>query len=100
MAEEFARAGVQFMPAQKAGRLGGWNLMRTMLRQAGQLDSPGLYVARRCRYWWSTVPMLARDPRRPEDLDTAQADHGADAARYALTYQHAAVGVVRLPRNH
>jgi hypothetical protein len=55
-----------------------------MLEAAGKPDVPGLYVSRRCDYFWSTVPYLARDPRRPDDLDSRGADHGADAARYAL----------------
>ena len=45
---------------------------------------PGLYVARACSYFWETVPYLARDPRRVDDVDSRGPDHAADAARYAV----------------
>jgi hypothetical protein len=35
-------------------------------------------------YFWDTVSYLARDPRRPDDVDSRGPDHAADAARYAL----------------
>ena len=84
IAEEFRRAGVTFWRARKKQRVPGWHKMRTLLRQAGSPDVPGLYVSRRCKYWWATVPVLARDERRPDDLDSRGPDHGADATRYAL----------------
>lgn len=84
LADEFKRQGVFFRPAKKGDRLPGWEIMRRMLADAGKPDVPGLYVSRRCEYWWSTVPVLARDPRKPDDVDTRSADHAADACRYAL----------------
>jgi hypothetical protein len=83
--DEFAKQGVFFSPAKKGGRIVGWQVMRRMLQDAGKPDQAGLYVSRNCRYFWETVPLLARDPRKPEDVDSRQADHAADAARYALT---------------
>lgn len=43
---------------------------------------PGLYVSRANEYFWSTVPYLARDQKRVEDVDSSGPDHGADAVRY------------------
>lgn len=83
IADEFARGGVHFDPAMKADRISGWQLMRRLLADAGKPDKPGLYVTRACHYFWSTVPYLARDQRRPEDVDSSGPDHAADAARYA-----------------
>ena len=60
--------------------------MRSLLEAAGQPDVPGLYVSRACEYWWQTVPVLARDPRRVDDLDSRGPDHAADATRYAITW--------------
>jgi hypothetical protein len=54
---------------------------------AGKPDVPGLYISRRCAYWWATVPTLARDQKRVEDLDTSGPDHAADACRYGLLVQ-------------
>ena len=81
--DTFAENGVCFREAGKGSRLGGWTKMREMLNDAGKLDKPGLYVADACRYFWDTVPFLARSMRNPEDLDGAL-DHGADAARYGV----------------
>jgi len=82
IAEEFARTGVRFQPAKKADRITGWQTMRRLLADAGSLDRPGLYVSRACEYFWSTVPYLARDQKRVEDVDSTGPDHGADACRY------------------
>lgn len=86
IADEFRKAGVYFSKARKGGRVAGWERMRRMLQDAGSgdPDKPGLYISRACRYWWSTVPTLPRDPRKPDDVDTTAADHAADATSYAL----------------
>lgn len=84
IADEFMHACVFLEPARKADRISGWQLMRRMLADAGKRDRAGLYVSRSCEYFWATVPYLARDHRRVEDVDSNGPDHGADAARYAL----------------
>lgn len=89
IADEFARGGVRFRPAKKADRISGWQLMRRLLADAGKPDKPGLYVSRGCAYFWSTVPYLARDQRRVEDVDSSGPDHAADAARYACLRRRA-----------
>lgn len=86
IADEFKRCGVRFRPARKGDRVYGWERMRRMLQDAGKPDVPGLYVSRRCEYWWATVPYLSRDPRRTQDVDTTSPDHAADACRYSLLY--------------
>ena len=87
IAEEFRRQGVYFAPARKMDRIGGWQLMRRLLQAAGARDVPGLYISRRCEYFWNTVPFLPRDPRHVDDVDSRAADHSADAARYSCLYQ-------------
>ena len=84
IAEEFARKGVYFTPAKKADRITGWQFMRRMMADAGKVDVPGLYISRGCTYFWDTLPYLARDVKRVEDLDSSGPDHAADAARYGL----------------
>jgi len=85
IAQEFQRNGVMFQRAHKGGRVAGWQTVARLLQDSGKPDKPGLYVSRRCAYWWATVPNLPRDPRRPEDIDTTGPDHAADACRYACT---------------
>ncbi len=84
IAEEFRRAGVNFRAARKGSRVAGWEQMRRMLEDAGKPDRPGLFVSRRCEYFWATVPYLARDPRKADDVDSRGPDHAADACRYAV----------------
>ena len=96
ISEEFAAYGVHFIPAKKADRRTGWEIMRRMLQHAGQLDVPGLYISRNCEYFWSTVPYLGRDPKRIDDVDSTGPDHGADAARYGLLYQRMYIEEVQL----
>ena len=67
--------------------------MKRMLADAGKADVPGLYVSRACAYWWATVPTLARDPKRIEDVDSTDQDHAADACRYGLLAQTWARGI-------
>lgn len=93
IANEFQRAGVTFSRAKKGSRIGGWQKMRRMLADAGSPDRPGLYISRSCRYWWTTVPALPRDPRNPEDVDSTAPDHAADACRYGLTNSPEIVGI-------
>lgn len=96
IADEFNRCGVRFSPAKKADRLTGWNVMRRLLADAGKPDVPGLYVSRACEYFWSTVPYLARDQRRVEDVDSSGPDHAADAVRYGCSRRDAGIKSVRV----
>jgi len=86
IADEFSHGGVRFSPANKGSRKAGWQRMRTLLSQAGSPDLPGLYLSRGCTYAWDTLPVLARDPRDPEDVDSDAADHAADALRYGVIW--------------
>lgn len=96
IAAEFMRAGVRFTPAKKADRLTGWNIMRRMLADAGKPDVPGLYISRGCTYFWETVPYLGRDQKRVEDVDSAGADHAADAVRYGCLRQRSEAKITPL----
>lgn len=82
IADEFRREKVYFLPAKKADRKTGWEIMRRLLQDAGKPDVPGLYISRSCEYFWATVPFLGRDPKKTDDVDSRSADHGADACRY------------------
>ena len=98
IADEFQKAGVTFHPAKKADRITGWNIMRRLLADAGKPDRPGLYIARHCEYFWDTVPYLARDQKRVEDLETTGPDHAADAVRYGcLRREPQRARMVRIP---
>jgi hypothetical protein len=96
IADEFHDAGVDFDSAKKGDRVTDWQVMRRLLQDAGKLDGPGLYIARHCEYFWSTVPYLGRDPRYVEDLDSRGPDHAADAVRYGCLRERRTMQVVKL----
>lgn len=96
IADEFMRGGVRFIPAKKADRITGWNIMRRLLADAGKPDMPGLYISRGCTYFWETVPYLGRDVKRVEDVDSQGADHAADAVRYGCLRQKHEMQIVKI----
>jgi Phage terminase large subunit len=82
IAEEFQKAGVFWRAAKKGARLPGWEHLRTMMRQAGSVDLPGLYVTEACSVWWDVMPLVPRSEKNPWDVDTGANDHSADDTRY------------------
>jgi hypothetical protein len=91
IAQNMAKAGVQWIPADKrpGSRKNGWELMRNRLEAAALGDDrPGLYVFDTCRDFIRTVPSIARDEKDPEDVDTEAEDHIADEVRYRILAAH------------
>jgi hypothetical protein len=82
IADDFLRAGVRWKRAGKGDRLPGWEHLRTLMRQAGDRELPGLYVSESCKAWWELMPLVPRDEKNPWDVDTKANDHAADATRY------------------
>lgn len=77
--------GLSFQPADNA-RIPGWTQMREMFAEAAKPnpEKPGLWVFSTCTHFIRTVPVLQRDPKKPDDIDTSAEDHAADAARYLV----------------
>jgi hypothetical protein len=65
-------------------RMAGLNKIRTMLGEAGKdhPEKPGLWVMEDCTCLISHFPVLARDTKNIEDIDTDQPDHDYDVVRY------------------
>lgn len=82
MAEQYAEVGVLLVEASN-DRLIGWERVHSMLEWSEQAP-PNLQVSRSCANLIRTLPLLVRDPNRPEDVDTDGEDHAADALRYGL----------------
>ena len=78
------------------GSISGWATMPRLLQDAGKPDVPGLSVARHCAYFWATVPYLARDRRRVEDVDPRGPDHVVHVVRYGCLRWHSDPTVVRI----
>lgn len=96
--------GIQWMPADKrpGSRVTGWTQVRQMLKNAGpnkKLDENGevvtifprekaaLFVFSNCVSFIETLPVLPRDEKNPDDVNTDAEDHIADEVRYFIRSQ-------------
>lgn len=78
---------------EKAGPMGGWDVMRARLvGTADRLEDgsinwstgrPMIYFFSTCKDSVRTIPVLQHDPVRAEDIDTDAEDHAADDVRYS-----------------
>ena len=53
--------------------------------QAGIPERPAIYFFDNVRGIISRFPILSRDTKKPDDVDTEQEDHDYDALRYRVT---------------
>ena len=58
--------------------------MRDMLERSVNGEGPGLFVMNHCEAFIETVPVLPRDEKKPDDVDTTAEDHVYDEARYMV----------------
>jgi hypothetical protein len=92
--------GVRWTKSDKTpgSRRNGWELMRKMLKQAhppkGGLmrEAPGIFIHDCCEHWIRTVPVLPRDEKDMDDVDTDTEDHIADETRYRVRQTGMKVG--------
>jgi hypothetical protein len=95
IASGMGRAGLVFQPAPTGAgsRKSGWELMRRMMKAAGKapMEEPGLFVFSSCRQFIRTVPMLPRDLKNLDDVDTDSEDHIGDETRYELSFKRRSV---------
>lgn len=91
VAGEMKRVGVNFSHSDKrpGSRIHGWDEIRKMLKNAlptagGTREFPGLYVTEKCDQFLRTFPVLPRDSKKLDDVDTEAEDHIADETRYFI----------------
>ena len=82
------RKGPNRTPGSRVGTL---NVLVDLLRTRRFL------VARSCKHWLRTVPVLAPDPDNPEDVDTNSEDHALDMTRYGIWLWETVARPDRLP---
>ena len=65
-------------------RIPGWQRVKMLLAQSAKEipEAPGMWVFDICRDWIRTMPLLMRDEKKPDDVDTKMEDHIADETRY------------------
>jgi hypothetical protein len=81
---DMEKAGVRWKKANmKSGsRINGWELLRQRFENSIKREGPGIYIFDTCRQFIRTVPVLPRDNRIMDDVDTEAEDHIADETRY------------------
>lgn len=88
IADEMAREGVRWNTSDKAPgtRKIGLELLRSRIREASKErpEEPAIYIMEHCRAAISQLPVLPRDARNPDDVDTNAEDHLYDAVRYRV----------------
>lgn len=88
IAAEMSGHGVTWTESEKGpgSRVAGLEAVRRVLK-AGlsfPLEDRGLFISESCPQAIRTLPVLPRDPRKPDDVDTASEDHIFDAVRYRV----------------
>lgn len=89
IASDMAGAGVLWEKADKSpgSRKQGWEQIRKRLTGAARpapREEPGLFVFSTCTYFIETVPILPRDDKDLDDVDTDAEDHVGDETRYRV----------------
>ena len=101
IADDMARLGVSWTQSDKSpgSRKTGWEAMRRRFKACltSPMEEAGLFAFSTCRHFIRTVPVLPRDSKKPEDVDTKAEDHVADEARYRCLAVRITSKIVPLP---
>lgn len=100
IAEDMMSVGIYWTHADKSpgSRIQGWQKMRTMMKHAldGRREEPGMFIFSTCTHFLRTVPVLPRDDKLIDDVDTDAEDHVADEARYRALTRSQRMGVKKI----
>jgi hypothetical protein len=101
IADDMARAGVRWIAAETGpgSRVNGLERVRARLKAslATPMEEPGLFFFDTCRHAIRTLPVLPRDSRKPDDVDTDAEDHLYDETRYRVMRGGPKAGITRRP---
>ena len=91
IAKDMEKEGVRWNPADKGpgSRKQGWEQIRKMMKGATSeefqpREYPGFFVFDNCKQTIATVPVVPRDGKDIDDVDTDSEDHLADQLRYRI----------------
>lgn len=88
IADDMATEGVYWVKADKSpgSRVNGAEKVRSMLKASLSypMEDPGLFVTEACRDFISIIPVLPRDDKKTDDVDTDAEDHIWDEMRYEV----------------
>lgn len=89
IASKIEAKGIFFTPANKSAgsRINGLQLVRDRMEAVQKnKEEPGIYFMDNCLSALATLPVLPRDEKKPDDVDTKSEDHIYDDVRYAALY--------------
>lgn len=102
IATDMEDEGISWEKSNKGpgSRMAGLNKIRTMMGEAVKdyPESPGLWIMEDCTSVISHLPILARDDKNIEDIDTNQPDHDYDVIRYR-TLKLNKIATLKKPHN-
>lgn len=89
IAGDMRRLGVRWHPADNSpgSRKLGLEKLRQYLAASlsyPRLEDPGIFIFDTCKDFIRTVPVLLRDSKVPDDVDSKQEDHAYDETRYRV----------------
>nr|UYL17129.1 MAG: terminase large subunit [Caudoviricetes sp.] len=87
IADKMSDVGVYWERANKSpgSRTNGLQLVRDRFEAVKENEEePGIYAMHRCNAFRTTLPVLPRDPKKFDDVDTKAEDHVYDDVRYAV----------------
>ena len=97
---DMTKHGVRWDRADKSpgSRKTGAEKLRARLRASVQspMEEPGIFVFDSCRQWIRCVPVLPRDARDTDDVDSSAEDHNYDETRYRLLHRSRTIHVQKL----
>lgn len=103
IADDMGSKGVRWEKSDKkpGSRKIGLELIRTRISESGKdhPEEPALYIFDHCRNLLEHLPVLQRDEKDPEDVDSKQEDHDYDSLRYRILKGSGAAELleIRLP---
>ena len=94
IASKMSKLGVRWVKADKSpgSRINGLELLRDRLKNT---EGGGIYFMSHCRAAISTLPVLPRDEKNTEDVDTKSEDHVYDEVRYRVLASSAKPGTIK-----
>lgn len=83
IADRMSKSGVRWVKADKSpgSRINGLVLLRERMKET---EGPGIYFMQHCKAAISLLPVLPRDEKNTEDVDTKAEDHLYDEVRYRV----------------
>ena len=88
LSDDMAKAGVSWHKADTSpgSRKTGLERLRQFLEAASEvpMERSGIFIFSNCRHFIRTVPILPRDTKKLDDVDTDAEDHVYDETRYRL----------------